>query len=106
MTSFKRSPLAMTTTKLILPSCFIRPPARALPAAALSAMRTASDSSCSTDFRAMMLSKSSRSPVASGFSGPILPARAASLFGNDYQAIEIARGRFSHFFQVRLEIVG
>jgi hypothetical protein len=30
---------------------------------------------------------------------------AASLFGNNCQAIEIARGRFSPFFQMRLEIV-
>jgi hypothetical protein len=35
----------------------------------------------------------------------MLPARAA-LFGNDCQAIEIARGQFSSVFQMRLEIVG
>jgi hypothetical protein len=61
ITSFKRSPFAMRTTKLSLPSCFIKPPARALPSAAFSAMRTASDNSCSTDFKAMMLPRSSRS---------------------------------------------
>jgi len=43
-------------------------------------------------------------PFASGFSGLILPARAASLFGNDCQAIEIARGRFGPVFQMRIEI--
>ena len=35
----------------------------------------------------------------------ILPATAASLFGNGGQAIEIARGHFEPFFQMRLEIV-
>jgi hypothetical protein len=30
---------------------------------------------------------------------------AASLFGNDCQAIEIAGACFGHFFQMRLEIV-
>jgi class 3 adenylate cyclase len=35
----------------------------------------------------------------------ILPATAASLFGNGGQAIEIARGYFEPFFQMRFEIV-
>jgi hypothetical protein len=33
------------------------------------------------------------------------PATAASLFGNGGQAIEIARGHFEPFFQMRFEIV-
>ena len=44
-------------------------------------------------------------PVASDFARLILPATAASSFGNGGQAIEIARGHFEPFFQMRLEIV-
>jgi hypothetical protein len=36
-------------------------------------------------------------PVASDFARLILSARAASLFGNDHQAIEFARGHFPAF---------
>jgi hypothetical protein len=51
-------------------------------------------------------SRSARAqPVASDFARLILPATAASLFGNGGQAIEIARGHFEPFFQMRLEIV-
>jgi len=51
--------------------------------------------------------------------GPFAPSFRSSLFsnakvleewitpsfGNNWQAIDIARGRFEHFFQMRLEIV-
>ena len=51
-------------------------------------------------------SRSARAqPVASDFARLILPATAASLFGNGGQATEIARGHFEPFFQMRFEIV-
>jgi hypothetical protein len=40
-----------------------------------------------------------------GFCATDPPSTAASLFGNDRQAIEIARVHFRHFLQMRLEIV-
>jgi hypothetical protein len=59
-----------------------------------------------SDRQRSVSSQSARAqPVASDFARLILPARAASLFGNDCQAIENARGHFWHFFQIRLEIV-
>ena len=51
-------------------------------------------------------------PEQSARAGPLLklfgtdpPCEGSFLFGNDCQAIEVARGRFWPFFQMRLEIV-
>src|SRR6267142_947677 len=58
-TSLTWSSLSTTTTKLSRSPSFTRPPLMAFPAAAFSAIDTASDSSCLTNRNELMLSRSS-----------------------------------------------